>query len=186
MLELVKIEVQLPGAPNYQGVAVVFDIPDEFGCVLGMPFFVDVQPDIDWKHRCFKINVSGGDSAMETSTPGEKCSQANGSGLRDAVDSESSSAIGRDSCRAAVPETPLECEAKAAERPAEDVGKLSWREKKNARVDAMFTLGVVDSEGVETKYIPGKKLRKFLRLPAKNEPEHDFMVVLSKRHNQGD
>ncbi|KAG4061544.1 hypothetical protein PC123_g3621 [Phytophthora cactorum] len=180
MLELVKIEVQLPGAPNYQGVAVVFDIPDEFDCVLGMPFFVDVQPDIDWKRRCFKIDVSGGgDSAMKTSTPGGKCRQANGSGLRDAVDSESSSTIGRDSCRAAVPETPLECEAKAAERPAEDVGTLSWREKKNARVDAMFTLGVVDSEGVETKYITGKKLRKFLRLPAKNEPEQDFMVVLS-------
>ncbi|KAG2938032.1 hypothetical protein PC115_g3917 [Phytophthora cactorum] len=180
MLELVKIEVQLPGAPNYQGVAVVFDIPDEFDCVLGMPFFVDVQPDIDLKRRCFKIDVSGGgDSAMKTSTPGGKCRQANGSGLRDAVDSESSSTIGRDSCRAAVPETPLECEAKAAERPAEDVGTLSWREKKNARVDAMFTLGVVDSEGVETKYITGKKLRKFLRLPAKNEPEQDFMVVLS-------
>ncbi|KAG3230644.1 hypothetical protein PI124_g24258 [Phytophthora idaei] len=72
MLELVKIEVQLPGAPNYQRVAVVFDIPDEFDCVLGMPFIVDVQPDIDWKRRCFKIDVSGGDSAMETSTPGGK------------------------------------------------------------------------------------------------------------------
>ncbi|KAG2888211.1 hypothetical protein PC114_g18478 [Phytophthora cactorum] len=161
MLELVKIEVQLPGAPNYEGVAVIFDIPDEFDCVLGMPFFVDVQPDIDWKRRCFKIDVSGGDSAMETSTPGGKCSQANGSGLRDAVDSESSSVIGRDSCRAAVPETPLGCEAKAAETPAEDVGKLSWREKKNVRVDAM------------------EETAEVLRLPAKNEPEHDFMVVLS-------
>ncbi|KAE9328140.1 hypothetical protein PF008_g16245 [Phytophthora fragariae] len=43
----------------------------------------------------------------------------------------------------------------------------------------MFTLGVVDSEGVQTKYITRKKLRKFLRLPAKGQPEHDFMIVLT-------
>ncbi|KAE9099972.1 hypothetical protein PF010_g14996 [Phytophthora fragariae] len=43
----------------------------------------------------------------------------------------------------------------------------------------MFTLGVVDSEGVQTKYITRKKLRKFLRLPAKDQPEHDFMIVLT-------
>ncbi|ETL94021.1 hypothetical protein L917_07947, partial [Phytophthora nicotianae] len=43
----------------------------------------------------------------------------------------------------------------------------------------MFTLGVVDSEVVETKFITRKKLRKFLRLPAKDQPEHDFMIVLT-------
>ncbi|KAE9216866.1 hypothetical protein PF004_g14327 [Phytophthora fragariae] len=39
VLELAKITVRLDDAPNYQCVAVVFDIPDEFDCVLGMPFF---------------------------------------------------------------------------------------------------------------------------------------------------
>ncbi|GMF44967.1 unnamed protein product [Phytophthora fragariaefolia] len=43
----------------------------------------------------------------------------------------------------------------------------------------MFTLGVIESEGVETKYSTRKKLRKFLRLPAKDKPEHDFMIVLT-------
>ncbi|KAJ8539077.1 hypothetical protein ON010_g12795 [Phytophthora cinnamomi] len=37
-LELVKMTVRLDGAPNYQCVAVVFDIPDEFDFVIGMPF----------------------------------------------------------------------------------------------------------------------------------------------------
>ncbi|GMG15664.1 unnamed protein product [Phytophthora fragariaefolia] len=52
-------------------------------------------------------------------------------------------------------------------------------DSKNTKVDAIFTLGVIDSEGVETKYITRKKLRKFLRLPAKDKPEHDFMIVLT-------
>ncbi|EGZ28056.1 hypothetical protein PHYSODRAFT_446830, partial [Phytophthora sojae] len=51
VLELAKITVCLEGTPKYQCVAVVFDIPDEFDCVLGMPFFVDVQPEIGWKRR---------------------------------------------------------------------------------------------------------------------------------------
>ncbi|GMF17846.1 unnamed protein product [Phytophthora lilii] len=38
LLELVKIEIKLKGVPDYQCVAVVFDIPDEFDCVLGMLF----------------------------------------------------------------------------------------------------------------------------------------------------
>ncbi|GMF15818.1 unnamed protein product [Phytophthora lilii] len=179
MLELVNIAIHLQDAPNYPCVAVVFDIPEEFDCVLGMSVFVDVQPDIDWRRRCFKNNVSAGASAVETPTPCGKCSQTIGSGLHRAATSESSSAISRDSCRAVVPETLLENGADTNERPVEDVGKLSKRERKNAKVEAMFTLGVVDSEGVETKYITQKKLRKFLRLPAKDAPEHDFMIVLS-------
>eukprot|EP00644_Phytophthora_capsici_P013808 jgi/Phyca11/120043/e_gw1.40.409.1 len=55
ILELVKIEILLQGVPNYQCIAVVFDIPEEFD-------FVDVHPDIDWKNRCFKVCVSDGTS----------------------------------------------------------------------------------------------------------------------------
>ncbi|OWY93692.1 hypothetical protein PHMEG_00036820 [Phytophthora megakarya] len=53
ILELATIEIQRQGIPSYRCVVIVFNIPDEFDCVLGMPFFVDVQPDIDWKRRCF-------------------------------------------------------------------------------------------------------------------------------------
>ncbi|GMF44968.1 unnamed protein product [Phytophthora fragariaefolia] len=80
MLEFVKIDIQLKGVTNYHCVAVVFDIRDELDCVLGMPFVVD------------------------TSTSSRKCSQANGSGLHDAVDSKGFTTRSRDSCRAAVPE----------------------------------------------------------------------------------
>ncbi|ETM32674.1 hypothetical protein L914_19978, partial [Phytophthora nicotianae] len=159
ILELVKIEIILQGVPNYQCVAVVFDIPEEFDGVLGMPFFVDIHPDIDWKNRCFKVCVSDGASTADISTPCGKCSPGNGSGPYDAVNCERTSAISRDSCRAAVPETRLEGEVESVERPAEDVEKLVKR--------------------VETKYITWKKLRKFLRLPAKDQPEHDFMIVLT-------
>ncbi|GMF31381.1 unnamed protein product [Phytophthora fragariaefolia] len=90
VLELVKIEIRLKGVPKYQCVAVVFNTPYEFDCILGMPFFVDVQTSIDWKRRCFTDDDSSGTSATETSTPCGKCSQVNGSGLHDGVDSESS------------------------------------------------------------------------------------------------
>ncbi|ETI32387.1 hypothetical protein F443_20800 [Phytophthora nicotianae P1569] len=166
ILELMKIEILLQGVPNYQCVAVVFDIPEEFDGVLGMPFFVDIHPDIDWKNRCIKVCVSDGASTAGISTPCGKCSPGNGSGPYDAVNCERTSAISRDSCRAAVPETRLEGEVESVERPAEDVEKLVKREKNG-------------SEGVETKYITWKKLRKFLRLPAKDQPEHDFMIVLT-------
>ncbi|GMF19774.1 unnamed protein product [Phytophthora fragariaefolia] len=179
VLELVKITVCLDGAPNYQCVTVVFDIPDEFDCVLEMPVSVDVQPEIGWKRRCFKMDDSVGASAVETSTPSGECSLTIGSELHSAVSSESSRTISRDSCRAVVPETLLEGEVKANERPTDVVEKFSKREKKNAKVEAMFTLGVVDSEGVQTKNITRKKLRKFLRLPAKDQPEHDFMIALT-------
>ncbi|GMF53574.1 unnamed protein product [Phytophthora fragariaefolia] len=152
ILELVTIEIRLKNVPNYQYVAVVFDIPEEFDCVLGMPYFVDVQSAIDWKRRCIKSDVQVGASTMETSTP-----------------------LGK----AAVPETRLEDEVEIVERPTEDGRKPSMRERKNAKAEAMFTLGVVDSDGVETKYISRKKLRKFLRLSGKDAPEHDFMVVLT-------
>ncbi|GMF28563.1 unnamed protein product [Phytophthora fragariaefolia] len=148
ILGLVTIEIRLKNVPNYQCVAVVFDIPEEFDCVLGMPYFVDVQPAIDWSV----------DASRVTSSP---------------------SAISHDSCRAAVPETRLEDEVEIVERPTEDGRKPSKRERKNAKAEAMFNLGVVDSDGVETKYIARKKLRKFLRLSGKDGPEHDFMVVLT-------
>ncbi|KAE9057242.1 hypothetical protein PF010_g31455 [Phytophthora fragariae] len=43
----------------------------------------------------------------------------------------------------------------------------------------MFTIGVVDETGVETKYITRKKLREFLRIKTKSIDEPDFMMVLT-------
>ncbi|OWZ14981.1 hypothetical protein PHMEG_00011454 [Phytophthora megakarya] len=40
-LMLVTIEILLQRILCYRRVAVVFDIPDEFGCVHGIPFFVE-------------------------------------------------------------------------------------------------------------------------------------------------
>ncbi|GMF40426.1 unnamed protein product [Phytophthora fragariaefolia] len=123
--------------------------------------------------------VPKGDSAMDISTSCGKCSQAIGAGLHDAVDSDRSTTRSHDCCRAAAPETQSECEVETAERPAGGMKNLSRREKKNVQVKTMFTLGVVNSEGVETKYLTRKKLREFLQSPAKDQPEHDFMIVLT-------
>ncbi|KAG3087586.1 hypothetical protein PI124_g18097 [Phytophthora idaei] len=35
----------------YKCVAVVFSIHDEFDYILGIPFFEDMQPQIDWRSR---------------------------------------------------------------------------------------------------------------------------------------
>ncbi|KAE9078403.1 hypothetical protein PF010_g23139 [Phytophthora fragariae] len=43
----------------------------------------------------------------------------------------------------------------------------------------MFTIGVVDETGVETKYIARKKLREFLRIKTKSIDIPDFMTVLT-------
>ncbi|GMF16028.1 unnamed protein product [Phytophthora fragariaefolia] len=125
ILELVTIEVRLKNVPNYQCAAAVFDIPEEFDCVLGMPYFVDVQPSIDWRRRCFKSDVQVGASTMEASTPLGKGRQANGSGLHEAVGGGNPSAISHDSGRAAVPETRSEDEVESVERPPEERRKLS-------------------------------------------------------------
>ncbi|GMF35631.1 unnamed protein product [Phytophthora fragariaefolia] len=50
---------------------------------------------------------------------------------------------------------------------------------KDTFVKKMFTLGVVDEAGIQTKYITRKKLRKFLRITTKSTNEPDFMLVLS-------
>ncbi|KAG2773023.1 hypothetical protein PC116_g5809 [Phytophthora cactorum] len=50
---------------------------------------------------------------------------------------------------------------------------------KETIVEKMFTIGIVDETGVQTKYITRKKLRKFLRIKTKSPDEPDFMLVLS-------
>ncbi|DAZ98790.1 TPA: hypothetical protein N0F65_004006 [Lagenidium giganteum] len=63
-------------------------------------------------------------------------------------------------------------------------------QRKGARIETMFTIGVTDSDGTETKYITRKTFGKFLRPPAETDPEHDFMLVLTikqiEEHNEPD
>ncbi|KAE8909935.1 hypothetical protein PF003_g6067 [Phytophthora fragariae] len=51
-LEVLPLEIQVSGLDEaYKCVAVVYAIPDEFDCILGIPFFEDMQPQIDWRGR---------------------------------------------------------------------------------------------------------------------------------------
>ncbi|POM66892.1 Hypothetical protein PHPALM_17178 [Phytophthora palmivora] len=50
---------------------------------------------------------------------------------------------------------------------------------KDSIVEKVFTMGVVDEIGVQTKYITRKKLKKFLKIKTKSIEEPDFMLVLS-------
>ncbi|KAE8980625.1 hypothetical protein PR003_g9912 [Phytophthora rubi] len=70
-------------------------------------------------------------------------------------------------------------ESPKREGPAEAAHGSSSAQGKNPFVEKMFTIGVVDETGVETKYITRKKLRKFLRIKTKSIDEPDFMMVLT-------
>ncbi|KAG3159892.1 hypothetical protein PC128_g21219 [Phytophthora cactorum] len=59
----------------------------------------------------------------------------------------------------------------------------STRGKDNI-VEKVFTMGVVDESGVQTKYITRKKLREFQRIKTKSADEPDFVLVLTKRDDQ--
>ncbi|KAG2912820.1 hypothetical protein PC117_g18790 [Phytophthora cactorum] len=51
-LEVLPLDIVVSGIHEaYKCVAVVFSIHDEFDCILGIPFFEDMQPQIDWRSR---------------------------------------------------------------------------------------------------------------------------------------
>ncbi|KAG3000263.1 hypothetical protein PC121_g20173 [Phytophthora cactorum] len=51
-LEVLPLDIVVSGIHKaYKCVAVVFSIHDEFDCILGIPFFEDMQPQIDWRSR---------------------------------------------------------------------------------------------------------------------------------------
>ncbi|POM64578.1 Hypothetical protein PHPALM_19875 [Phytophthora palmivora] len=147
VLKLAKITVCLGGAPNYHCVAVVFDIPDEFDCALRMPFFVDEQPEIDGKRRCFKMDDSVGASAVETSISSWKCSLTI--------------------------KTLLKGEVEANERPTDVVEKFSKSEKKNAKEslkkNSAYPVNVEYKDSVFTPELPDG-------LPMERDIEHRIDV----------
>ncbi|KAG2780539.1 hypothetical protein PC129_g18355 [Phytophthora cactorum] len=54
-LEVLPLNIMVSGIQDaYKYVAVVNAIPDEFDCILGIPLFEDVQPQIDWRGRRIK------------------------------------------------------------------------------------------------------------------------------------
>ncbi|KAG2947612.1 hypothetical protein PC117_g6648 [Phytophthora cactorum] len=67
-------------------------------------------------------------------------------------------------------------ERRGTAREARDSSSTKGKE---TIVEKMFTIGIVNETGVQTKYITRKKLWKFLRIKTKSSDEPGFMLVLS-------
>ncbi|KAE9302457.1 Transposon Tf2-6 polyprotein [Phytophthora fragariae] len=218
-LEVLPMEILVSGLHDvYKCVAVVYAIPDEFDCILGIPIFEDMQPQVDWRSRRIEGTITKTlhwKRAEETCEPIEEGGPVIASGLRRSVEAKGLSAKRHDSRRGAALETDVKLtveavgntvqkkspsvvrgrhdDAQAGKGSAgEDVVATSEREStvseadgssstkgKHNIVEKVFTMGVVDESGVQTKYITRKKLRKFLRIKTKTADEPDFMLVLS-------
>ncbi|KAG6616287.1 Retrovirus Polyprotein [Phytophthora cinnamomi] len=213
------MEIQASGLDDaYRCVAVVYQIPDEFDCILGIPFFEDMQPQIDWRSRQIegtRTKTLHCKRAGETCKPIEEGGPVITSGLRRSVEAKGLSAKRPDSCRGAALETDVkltveavgdavqkektpsvvrgqQVDAQAGKGSAgvDDVAtskresatraadESSGTRGKDTVVEKMFTMGIVDESGVQTKFITRKKLRKFLRIKTKKIDEPDFMLVL--------
>ncbi|KAE9125861.1 hypothetical protein PF007_g6192 [Phytophthora fragariae] len=218
-LEVLPLEIQVSGLDEaYKCVAIVYAIPGEFDCILGIPFFEDIQPQINWRDRRIQgtgVKTLHWKRSSTTCGPIEEGGPVNASGILRSVEAKGLSAKRPDSCRGAA----LETDVKSVDGPDRDAlqkeapwvvrgqqqdastGTVSVEERdvespkregtaeaahgsssaqgKNPFVEKMFTIGVVDETGVETKYITRKKLRKFLRIKTKSIDEPDFMMVLT-------
>ncbi|GMF39874.1 unnamed protein product [Phytophthora fragariaefolia] len=57
-LDVLPMEVLVSGLNDgYKCVAVVYAIPDEFDCILGIPFFEDMQPQVNWRSRQIEVTI---------------------------------------------------------------------------------------------------------------------------------
>ncbi|POM72497.1 Hypothetical protein PHPALM_10777, partial [Phytophthora palmivora] len=218
-LEVVSVAIKISGLSEaYKCVAVVYATPEEFNCILGIPLFEDMQPQIDWRGRQIKGTRS---KILRWERAGEICGSIEeggpviASGLRRSVEAKGLSAKRPDSCRGAALETDVTFVVKLARDTVQTVSPTVVREQqkdtsagkgsavnddpesskredtaasvedgcsirgKDSVVEKMFTMGVVDEIGVQTKYITRKKLKKFLRIKTKSIEEPDFMLVLS-------
>ncbi|OWZ17101.1 LOW QUALITY PROTEIN: Pol Polyprotein [Phytophthora megakarya] len=204
-LELIALTIKVPAVDEaYKCVAVIYAIPDQFDCILGVPFFEDIQPLIDWSGRRIKgtKKTFRAERTSETIGPIQGGGPAIASGSRRSAGAKGVSSKRSDSGRGAPLETDVKpvvevacetaqsgtprvaCEqqdfepigrgstAGSNKRSSSDKGATESRagEKINA-VEKMFTMGVVDAAGVETK--------KFLRIKTKNQDAPDFVMVLS-------
>ncbi|KAG2770886.1 hypothetical protein PC129_g15104 [Phytophthora cactorum] len=218
-LEVLPLEITVTGlSETYKCVAVVYAIPEEFDCILGIPFFGDMQPQIDWRGRKIegtKTKTLCWERSGETCGPIEEGGPVITPGLRRSVEAKGLSAKRPDFRRSAALETDVksavqpDCDAvqrdslsvvrkqqgnvaaskgsavKDGVEPSErggtarEAGDSSSTKGKETIVEKMFTIGIVDETGIQTKYITRKKRRKFLRIKTKSPDEPDFMLVLS-------
>ncbi|GMF26541.1 unnamed protein product [Phytophthora fragariaefolia] len=217
-LEVLPLDIKVSGLDEaYKCVAVVYAIPDGFDCILGIPFFEDMQPQIHWRGRRIegtRVETLRWERTGEICGPIEEGGPVIASGFRSSVEAKGLSAKRPDSCRGAALETDVKSPIKLVRQNAqsgapsvvcgqlenqpvkddsvvrdgektsldtgvERAGDSSRARGKDGVVEKMFTMGVVDETGVQTKYITRKKLRKFLRLKTKTVDEPDFMLVLS-------
>ncbi|POM59800.1 polyprotein [Phytophthora palmivora] len=153
-LEVVPIEIEISGLGEiYKCVAVVYATPDEFDCILGIPFFEDMHPQTDWRVIA--------------------------SGFRRSAEAKGLSAKRPDSRRGTALETDVTFAVRFARGTVQKCCKMQQYTGQDSIVEKMFTMGVVDEIGVQTKYITRKKLKKFRRIKTKSIEEPDVMLVLS-------
>jgi hypothetical protein len=143
---------------------VVYQIPDEFDCILGMPFFEATNPRIDWKARTIlppeKVE---GKLIEDLSCLIEEGSPVYSSELpRAAQDAKTLRANSQDSCRTAVPVSDVKTgEESNQQRPSakreqlkknldDRLTEMSRCRKKKLHLESMFTMGIVSEDGVET------------------------------------
>ncbi|OWY91640.1 hypothetical protein PHMEG_00039695, partial [Phytophthora megakarya] len=198
-LKVLPLRITVSGLDKaYERVAVVYAIPDEFDCILGIPFFEDTQPQIDWRSRRIKgtqVSLLHWERTYETSGPIEEGGPVIASGLQRSVEVKGLSVKRPDPCRGAALETDVKSavgvvrdtdSASVVKRPTGEADAEASKhdgtcQGNNNVVEKMFTMGVVSESGVQTKYITRKKLRKFLRIKTKSLDEPDFMLVLSNQ-----
>ncbi|POM80403.1 Polyprotein [Phytophthora palmivora] len=188
-LEVVPIEIEIPGLGEiHKCVAVVNATPDEFDCTFGIPFIEDMQPQIDWRASEICGSIEEGGPVIA-------------SGLRRSVEAKGLSAKRPDSRRGAALETDVTSAVRLARDAVQKVSPTVVQEQqqdastgkdsavngdsesiwgKDSIVEKIFTKGVVDEIGVQTKYFTRKNLKKFLRIKIKSIEEPDFMLMLSK------
>jgi len=176
----------------YHTTMVVYQIPDEFDCILGMPFFEEANPIIDWKARAIlPPEKMEGKLSDNLSRPIEEGSPVYGSELpRAAQDAKALRAISQDSCRTAVPVSDVRTgggsdqqhpsgskREQLKQKLDEQLTEMSRSRKKKLHLENMFTMGIVSEDGIETKFITQKKLKKFLKI--KCGETNDFLLVLT-------
>ncbi|KAG3014079.1 hypothetical protein PC128_g7244 [Phytophthora cactorum] len=122
-LEVLPLDIMVSGIHEaYKCIAVVFLIHDEFDCILGIPFFEDMQPQIDWRSR----RIEGtGTKTLRWERIGEAFGSIEeggpviASGLRRFVEAKGLSAKRPDSCRGAA----LETDVTSAAKPVRDIAQ---------------------------------------------------------------
>ncbi|OWY96314.1 hypothetical protein PHMEG_00033446 [Phytophthora megakarya] len=191
-LEILPISIMVSGLGEaYKCVAVVYAIPDEFDCILSLRTCsrrstggVDVSKELRARlcvgdgrgrpvDRLRKVDRGAAPETDVTSAvqpvhdlrrkkiPSVACEL-----LEDAPAGKGSAVYG-------------DLKPSRREGTVVDEGVDSSTRRNDSVVEKMFTMGVVDEVGVQTKYITRKKLRKFLRIKTKSIDEPDFMLILS-------